>query len=105
MWWLREGQWDGRADEVEGLALVGCGFGEHGHGGVGAGEADLVAGEGGQVVEQAAEAAVGVAELVALVAGLGVGVGGALGGGDGVGARWWVFVGEGAQAWRRCQMR
>ena len=47
-----------------------------------AGEADLVAGEGGQVGEQAAEAAVGPAVLVVLAGGLGLGGGGAAGGGD-----------------------
>ena len=55
--WLRGyggGWW---VDQVEGAALVGGGFGEDGHLGVGAVVADLVAGEGGQVVEQAAEAA------------------------------------------------
>src|SRR6476659_11485812 len=45
------------ADEVEGAALVGGGFGEHGDVGVGVVVADLVAGQGGQVIEQAAEAA------------------------------------------------
>ena len=44
-------------EQFEGTALVGGGVGEHGHVGAGAGAADLVAGEGGQVVEQAAEAA------------------------------------------------
>src|SRR6266508_6955224 len=79
----------------KGQALVGGWFGEAGHRGVGAGEADLVAGEGGQVVEQAAEAAVGVPVLVVLAGGLGPGVGGALGGGDGVVALGCCLVGEG----------
>ena len=56
--------------------------------------ADLVAGEGGQVVEQAAEAAQWVAGGVVFAGGLGVGVGGALRGCDGVVALGWVFVGE-----------
>ena len=58
LFWLRcGGEGDGGVDEVEGAALGGGGVGEHGHVGAGAGVADLVAGEGGQVVEQAAEAA------------------------------------------------
>ncbi len=48
--------WDGDAEQVEGLALGAGGLGEHRHVGGGAGEPDLVAGEGGQVLEQAAEA-------------------------------------------------
>ena len=86
---------DGCVDQLEGCALVGGGLGEHGQVGVGAGDADLVAGEGGQVLEQVTEAAVGVAVLVALVGGLGLGGGGALGGGDGVVAVGWCLVGEG----------
>jgi hypothetical protein len=46
----------------------------------GAGEVDLVAGEGGQVGQEAAEAAVGPAVLVVLVCGLGLGLGGPGGG-------------------------
>ena len=58
LFWLRGGgEWYRGVEEVEGAALVGGGFGEHGHVGAGAVVADLVAGEGGQVVEQAAEAA------------------------------------------------
>ena len=53
--------------------LVGGWLGEDRHVGAGAGEADLVAGEGGQVIEQSAEAAQRVAGFVALGAGLGVG--------------------------------
>jgi hypothetical protein len=45
LWWLRDGQWDGCADEGEGAALIVGGVGEHGDFGVG-GEADLVAGQG-----------------------------------------------------------
>ena len=73
----------------------GVGSASMGDVGVGAVVADLVAGEGGQVVEQAAEAAERVAVGVVFAGGLGVGVGGALGGGDGVVALGWVFVGEG----------
>ena len=66
MFWLLQGERDGDAEEVEGLPLVGGGLGEHRHGDGGAGEADLVAGQGGQVLEQAAEAAVGAACRVVL---------------------------------------
>ena len=48
------------------MALIVGGVGEHGDFGVGAGEADLVAGEGGQVSEQAVEAAQWVAGGVVL---------------------------------------
>ena len=61
----------------------------------GAGEPDLVAGQGGQVGEQAAEAAVGAAGAVALAGGLGLGGGRAAGGGDRVAWRGRVLVGEG----------
>ncbi|MGH3503069.1 MAG: hypothetical protein ACRDQA_19565, partial [Nocardioidaceae bacterium] len=57
---LRDGQGDARAEEGEGLVLVGGGVGEHGDLAGGAGEPDLVAGECGQVVEQPGEAAVGL---------------------------------------------
>ena len=70
MFWLRQGERDGGADELEGAPLLAGGFGEHGHGGGGPGEADLVAGQGGQVGGQAAEAAVGAAGLVVLAGGL-----------------------------------
>ena len=59
MFWLLQGQRDRGAEQVEGVALGAGGLGEHRDGGLGAGEADLVAGQGGQVLEQAAEAAVG----------------------------------------------
>jgi hypothetical protein len=58
LFWLRGGgERDRGVEEVEGAALVGGGFGEHGHLDVGVVVTDLVAGKGGQVVEQAAEAA------------------------------------------------
>jgi hypothetical protein len=58
LFWLRGGGERYRGvEQVEGTALVGGGVGEHGHVGAGAVVADLVAGEGGQMVEQAAEAA------------------------------------------------
>lgn len=44
VFWLLQGERDGDADEVECLALVTGGLGEHGGGGGSAGEADLVAG-------------------------------------------------------------
>ena len=66
MFWLLQGERDGCADEVECLAL-GAGWpGQHGQGCGGAGEADLVAGEGAQVGQEAAEAAVGAAVFVML---------------------------------------
>src|SRR6478736_312282 len=87
--WLRGGQGDWGADEVEGAALVGGGFGEHGDVGVGVVVADLVAGQGGQVIEQAAAAA----ERCAGATGLS-----RLGGCSSVKV-------SGAQAWRRCHVR
>ena len=57
LFWLRDGEGDGGVEEFEGAALVGGGFGEDGDVGVGVVVVDLVAGEGGEVVEQAAEAA------------------------------------------------
>jgi hypothetical protein len=95
LFWLLQGQGGGGLGEFEGAALVCGGLREHGQVGGGAGEADLVAGEGGQVGEQAAEAAVRAAVLVVLAGGFGRGVAGALGGGDRVGPLRWVFVGEG----------
>ena len=71
MFWLLQGEWDGSADQVEGLPLGTGWLGQHGHGGAGTGEADLVAGESGQVAEQAVEAVVGAAGLVMLLGGLG----------------------------------
>lgn len=47
------------ADEVGGFPLLSGRLGEHGHGGLGADEPDLVAGQAGQVLQEAAEAAVG----------------------------------------------
>src|SRR4051812_35178804 len=82
VWWLREGERDVRRDEVEGSALGGGGCGEDVD--MAAGEDGGVAGEGGEVVEQVAEAAHGV------VVGVGFGAGlcgcrvGSLCGGDGV---------------------
>src|SRR5271166_1194075 len=93
--WLRGGQGYRGANEFESAALVGGGFGEGGHLGVGAVVADLVAGEGGQVIEQAAEAAQRVSVGVVTGGRLGLGVGGAVRGGDGVVAGGWVLVGEG----------
>ena len=69
MWCLRhaEGERDRRADEVEGVPLGAGGLGQYRYLGAGAGEPDLVAGQGGQVLQQIAEAAVGAAGRVALV--------------------------------------
>jgi hypothetical protein len=66
LFWLLQGQRDRGADQVEGVALGAGGLGEHRDGGLGAGEADLVAGQDGQVPEQVAEAAVGAADRIAL---------------------------------------
>src|SRR5260370_24828797 len=81
VFWLLQGGRDGGADELEGLALGAGRLGEHRDGGGCAVEADLVAGQGGQVGEQAAEAAVAAAVLVVLAGGLGPGGRGAPGGG------------------------
>ena len=61
-WWfcLREGERDWGVDQVEGSSLGGGWFGEGGHDGAVGAVAEVVAGEGGQVVEQAAEAADGL---------------------------------------------
>ena len=82
MFWLLQGQRDRGADEVEGFPLGAGRLGEHRHGDGSAGEPDLVAGQGGEVLEQAAEAAVGTAGCIALAGGLGLGGGGAAGRGD-----------------------
>ena len=66
LFWLLEGEGDGGSDEVEGFPLSAGGVGEDRHGDCCAGELDLVAGQGGQVVKQAAEAAEWVACLVVL---------------------------------------
>ena len=67
LFWLLQGERDRGAEKVEGLPLGAGGLGEHRHGDGGAGEPGLVAGQGGQVGEQAAEAAVGAACGIALV--------------------------------------
>ena len=59
-------------DELEGLPLDAGRLGQHWHGDFGVGEADLVAGQGGQVVRQAAEAMVGPSGRVVLTGGLGL---------------------------------
>src|SRR5208282_5286674 len=101
VFWLLEGEGDGRVEELECLALGVGGLGEDGHGGVGAGEAGLVAGEGGQVCEQSLVAVGGQAGVGGGFAGcLGGGVGGSLGGCDGVVAFGRVFIGEGQ--WGQC---
>ncbi len=82
VFWLLQGERDRGAEEVEGLPLGAGRLGEHRHGGVGPGEPDLVAGQGGQVVQQAAEAPVGPIGRVALAGGFGLGGRGAAGRGD-----------------------
>src|SRR6266852_3697209 len=95
-WLFLQGERDRGTDEVEGLALLAGGLGEHRDGGGGAGEADLVASQAGQVGEQAAEAAVEAAIRVVLGGGLGLGGGRAAGRGDRVllGGRVLVGVGQ-----------
>ena len=51
-WGLGEGGRDGRADELEGAALDGGGFGEGGDDGSVGAVLQVVAGQGGQVFEQ-----------------------------------------------------
>src|ERR1700756_3697627 len=82
LFWLLQRERDRDADELEGLPLVAGGLGEHRHGEAGARATDLVAGQGGQVVQQAAEAAVGAAGRIVLAGGLGLRMGGSAGGGD-----------------------
>jgi hypothetical protein len=64
---LLQAERDRDADEFEGFALCAGRLGEHRDGDLSAGEADLVSGQGGQVLDQAAEAAVGLAGWVVLV--------------------------------------
>src|SRR5579871_2350521 len=93
--WLLQGERDRGADEFEGVPLGAGRLGEHRDGDLGSGVADLVAGEGGQVLDQAAEAAVGLPGRVVLAGGLGLGGRGAAGCGDGAGRGGRVLVGEG----------
>ena len=59
------------ADEVEGTPLVGGGFGEGGDDGLAV--AEVVAGQGAQVVDDVAEAADGLLAGAGLAGGFGVG--------------------------------
>ena len=86
LFWLRQGERDRDADKAEGFPLGAGGFGEHRHVGGGAGEPDLVAGQRGQVLQQAADLRAGVTGL------------------SWRGGFSSVKV-SGAQAWRRCQVR
>ena len=79
--WLRDGQWDRGVDEGEGAALIGGGFGERRYLDIGGVEANLVAGEGGQVLEESVEAAQRVTELIVFGGGFGLGGLGAFRGG------------------------
>lgn len=65
--WLRQGQRDRSADELEGLPLSAGRLGEHRDGDLGSGVPDLVAGQGGQVLQQAAEAAVRAPRRIMLI--------------------------------------
>ena len=58
--WLLQGEQDRSAEKLEGLPLDAGRFGEHRDGDLGAGVPDLVAGQRGQVLQQAAETAVGL---------------------------------------------
>ena len=91
--WQRQRERDRGTDQVEGLPLGAGGLGEHLDLGAGAAEADLVAGQRGQVAEQAAEAALGAAVLVVLTGCLGRGSLGAAGGRDRAGLLAWFLVG------------
>src|SRR6266536_1653949 len=103
VWCLREGERDGRAEEFEGAALGGGGCGEDVE--VAVGEDGGVAGEGGEVVEQAAEAADGVVVGVGFGAGFGGGGVGSFRGGDGVVAVGWLLVGVGQRCPGQAQVR
>ena len=94
---LREGEWEAGVEELEGAALGGGGEVELVDGGfVGdGGEAQGVAGEGGEVVEQPAEGVDGCAVGMGLPAGFVLGARRAAGRGDRVRTGRRVFVGEG----------
>ena len=96
VFWLLQGERDGGADELQGLPLGAGRLGEHRDGDLGAGEPDLVAGQGGQVLQQAAEAAVGLPGRVVLAGGFGLGGRGAAGRRDGVIRDGRVLAGAGA---------
>jgi len=86
---------DGGVEEVEGSTLQFGGFGEFVDGDVGVTEDDLVAGEGGEMIEECLEAVGGVAVGGGAGGGLLLGLGGAVGFRYGVGsAVGWLFVGE-----------
>ncbi len=94
--WLLQGQRDCGAEEGERLALDTGRLGEHRDGDLGAGVPDLVAGQRGQVLDQAAEAVVRAPGRVVLAGRLGLGGRGAAGRGDRVvlGRRVLVGVGQ-----------
>src|SRR5712691_6279203 len=92
-YWLLEGEGDGRAEQLEGAALDGRGIGEFLD--ALSGEADGLAVERGQVLEQVAVAVGGQAAGGVLGGVLGFGPGGAPGGGDRVCGGGDVLVGEG----------
>ena len=73
-WWcLREGDWDGGVEQVEGAALEWRGGGELVDGSTADG--DGVAGERSEMVEQVAEAADGLVVGVGFAGGFGLGGG------------------------------
>jgi len=92
LFWLLQGEGDGGAEELECSALGVGGLGKRGYGVVGAGEVDLVAGEGAQVGEQSLVAVGGqVGVGGGFSGGFGVGRGGSVCWCDGVVAFGWVF--------------
>ena len=83
MFWLLQDQWDWRAKKFEGLPLGGSGYRDQVEPGrVVAGDAEVVAGEGGQVAQEAGEAVGGQVLGSGLGRGLVVSALGALGGCD-----------------------
>ena len=93
--WLLQGEWDRGVDEFEGSAPGGGGYCEQVEAGlVVAGDAYVVAGQGGEVAQQRGEAGCGQFVGGGLGRCLVVGCVGALGGGDGVGGLGPVLVGE-----------
>src|ERR1019366_4617479 len=95
VFWLLQGEWDRCVKKFEGLPLGGSGYREQVEAGlVVAGDAEVVAGQGAEVVQQGGEAAGGLVVGGGLGRRLGISCVGALGGGDRVGGLGPVLVGE-----------
>src|ERR1035437_4835997 len=95
VFWLLQGQWDRCAEEFECAAPGGGGNGEQVEAGlVVADDAEVVAGQGGEVAQQGGETGGGQVVGGRLGRRLGIGCVGALGGGDRVGGLGPVLVGE-----------